>query len=347
MDWTKLLQIRVRDKLKFTLSVFSVVITALLGVFLINYFVFGEKLSLLGFFKLTLPSQDKALFAPEAIFLAVFVLLILWILAIALPPVIYSLFYLVDHFPFFEITKEFIPDDCLNNLIFQGKVEKTGSQGFRITNSDSGVLIKHRYWKNFSTTFKFNFEKLKKSLEVDYIKEKGDLYTQKVHKPLNNYFGFIFRALDLDNYFMVSVGIKDIVDPDVPPNTKGDLSYTRKLLITPHIRVDGKWEVFIPMEYSNRRRARLKENVEHLITIEVKENKLEMIFEEINGDPFIWRLPTNFRTSEPDKKKEIKGEEYSFGDESIIPFRESYGRIGFRAYGEEHVIIKEIKVTRL
>ncbi len=345
MDWSKLLQIKVRDKLRFTLTVSVVIFITLLSLYLVNLFVFHTNP--FDFFKSIFFPNIKNVFVPEAVLVTIFALLVVWVLAIVIPTIYHFCQFVTNYFPFFEKTKKFTPDDCLNNLVFQGKVEKIGLRSFRVTNSDSGALIKFHYWKDFTANFKFNFKELKQSIEVDYIREKDNshLYIKKVHRPSNNYFGFIFRAQDLDNYFMISVGIKDIVEYNKPPNATGKLSYVRKLLITPHIRLNGKWDVFSSQVYPNDRKTSLDVGKDHTIKAKLERNKLELEIVEIKENPFIWELPTNFRSSWPIEKKESRSEEYSFGDESIIHFRESYGMIGFRAYGEEHVIIDELNVT--
>lgn len=362
MDWTKLLQIRVNEKSKFTLSVFFVVFTILLGLYLINYLIFKKDSTPLDFFILIFSSKDKDLFAPEVILVAIFALIVLWVLAVLPPHVLYFLQTITDHFPFFERTKKFVPDDCLNNLIYQGRVDKVGNDAIRITDSGFGVLLKNYYWKDFLAIFIFDFEDLKISTEDIYLpteeaarNSKTDVafVEKKFIKPFNNYIGFIFRALDLDNYFMISIGIKKMVLKNNKRQTKkGEYVYVEKLLITPHIRVDGKWEVFSPKFYPdkdtrNTQRIVLKKG-DNICSYRVRGNHLVL---GINNkeEVFKWNLPSNFRANyiEEDRKQLRDSGGFTFGDSTTISFRNTYGMLGFRAYGEEHVIVKNIKITRL
>lgn len=361
MDWTKLLPIRVHDRPKFTLNVVLAVSTTLINLYLVNYFVFGKNPDPLDYFRSILTAKDKDIFAPEVVLVAIFALIVLWVLAVLLPLTLYFFQTIADHFPFFERTRKFVPEDCLNNLIYQGRVDKVGDDGIRITDSGFGVLWKNYYWKDFLATFIFDFEDLKISTEDIYLPTdqpirngKTDVVfvEKKVIKPLNNYIGFIFRALDLDNYFMVSIGIKQTISKNNKGQTKKEeYVYLEKLVITPHIRVDGKWEVFSPKLYPDdnisTQRVVLKKG-DNTCYCRVQGSYLVL---GINSkeEIFKWNLPTNSRVNyiEEDRKQLKDSSGFTFGNSTTISFRNTYGMIGFRAYGEEHVIVKEINITRL
>lgn len=350
MDWIKWLNLfRIREKLKFTLQIFLIIIVTLSLIWLFNGLAAPKSINIvLEFLRSIFSTDKKGIFVPEVITVLLFTLVVVWILLVVAPLVLrfcQEITALVTKLDCLKTRRIFI-DDCLNALTYQGKVEKTGPRSLSITNSDSGVLIKHHFWKDFSITFNFNLETLKQSAENDYVRSRGDLYEGRIHRPKNNYFGFIFRALDLDNYFMISVGIKDVFNPDTQPR-RGILKYVRQLLITPHARVNGRWDVFSSEPYPDDKKTKLKEDKSHSVTIEVRGNKLELSFKEIMKPPYIWQLPTNFRSNWPSEREKIRGEEYIFGDESVIPFYNSFGKIGFRAYGEEHVIIEDLVVTQI
>lgn len=340
MDWTKVLKIRINDKLKFTIFIVFTIFSSIVVLYLINLLL-NPSLNFTDYLKQGLTNKNNELFAPEAIWIALFGLTIFWIIGVVMP-LATNLLKEISSLLLPKKTK-WVLEDCLNNLIFQGKVVKTGDEGFCLTDSDSGILLKCLYWKDFSVDFKFNFEYLRKTPERDYLKDRSNgTYQEVIHKPGSNYLGILFRAQDLDNYFMISIGIKATLKDDIKDK---QLKYKKKLWLTPHIRLDGQWEVFTPFKYPEKDNLHIDESKPHLVNLTVEGTKLTLRLTEINGFNFKWNLPTHFRGNYGEKKK--SDDKYSYGDDSTIPFRSSFGMLGFRAYGTEHVIVKDIVVTRL
>ncbi len=341
MDLVNLFKRKVYSKLEFTVFTFIITIAVILTLFLVNRLAINQELTLAAFLKEGLQSKEyKNVLASDAIWIAIFGLLILWIISVGIPLLLeilkatYSLFFLCGKQPL-NI------DDCLNNIQFQGKVYKTKDGALGITNSDTGVLFRWKYWQNFEASFKFKFvgeekrKPLKKTFEYASLKnEKTGTYTTVVHKPKSNYLGFLFHAQDLNNYFMISIGLKDEY-----PEEGG--AYSRKLLVTPHIKLDGKWEVHSSYKL-NPNGVNLGDNE---IVCRVRGNKFKL--EKIGKKErigFEWNLPTNFWGP---AKEEERNKEFALGDATRIPFRSTHGMIGFRAYGDEHIIVKNIEITRI
>ncbi len=349
MDWSKLLKFRVSNKPLFTIYVLLIYTATLLLLWLVNRFLLPNETPDVTHInkdfiaELFTNQQDKMLFAPETVLVALFVLLLVWILVVFLPILWNLIQEITDVFSAYEKSRKFFLDDCLNNLTFQGRVEKISKRGFRITSSDSGALIKYYYWKNFSIDFVFNFEKFKTSVEFGYTRKRRESNVAEKIEYLtnNNWFGFVFRALDLNNYFMIAIGIKDLNGSNAVSGQK------KQLWIVPHVRVDGNWDILTHEIYPMNAETAFNEKKPHEVNILVNKNKLELSFKEIGEKPFVWNLPSNYRANWPVKEKEIIGEKYGFGDESIIRFRDTYGMIGFRCYGDENVIISNIEVTQL
>lgn len=330
MDLQKIIRFKTSSKTAFTISVFSVLSITVSTLILTNAFIFNKNVVLLlswdslrNIFGLKV---DK-FWAPEPISLFLFGLLVLWTFVVLMPLIFFNIKQLASHSPWSKIIN-LIPKGALQNLIFQGNISVENDVVLRVTNADRGVLFKNIWWKDFKTTFKFNFEGFKSSIE-DW--GQGEIYTN------NNYFGFLFRAQDLDNYFMVQIGTKRILEQKTSKNKQQN--FKEHLLIRPHIRFDGNWEGL------NEVSAQVKTFDENAF------NSLQCIVRgivvtvDLNNGEFIytWNLPTNFRAGE-EKKEEMFS---FFGDSSKIIFREEFGMVGFRAYGDERVLIKNIKVYQL
>ncbi|MBI4225642.1 hypothetical protein HY612_00850 [Candidatus Roizmanbacteria bacterium] len=322
------LKFRNYSKLKFTFQVFIIIttitVTLLLVNFLYNKIIYLPKLDFFEFLqKIIIRDSGLHIWLPDSILVVLFGVYVLWILTVILPLFYFCIQTLASWSPFSkEVT--FITRENLNNLTYMGKVHEFGTKGFRITNSE-GVLLKHLYCRNFIATINFDFQGLKPAYEPVIIKKKIDnvltdaLQTEVVNSE-DNYVGFLFRALDLNNYFMLSIGIKQKVKI-----IKNKREYRKKLLITPHIRVDGQWQIFPADEFPKEDFAVqeiVKEKGRNEIVFKVKSNTVVV---DINGEYEIykWNLPTNFikNYGDSDSEKSIESRKYAFGDTSIIPFR--------------------------
>lgn len=332
------LRFRPPDRLELTLRICSFIILTLTLIYLICSFIAGYWLDFnLSTVRYILRS------APELIFVAIFVGLLL-LLTILLSYFCDILRWIKTPYSF-----TFEPEDCLNNIEFQGKIQNR-DKGFAITSSGSGMLFKH-YWRDFEVKLKFRFEgEGKTALKTSYEKTK----LQDEYITANNFLGFIFRARDFDNYFMLSMGTKKFIER-VKCVSKENLVKREYLLITPHIRVGGAWDVFTENKFSLPVRNFSVAGDNNLI-IRVERSILKLWIEKLNeqknkkgkkvmGVPFFtWHLPTHYLVNWG-REKEI--DSHSPGDSSKIPFRNSIGRIGFRAYGDEKFLIRNITIKKL
>lgn len=314
MDLQKIISFKTSSKRAITIQIFLVLFSTVLALILINL--------LLNIF---LPNRHEV-WAPEALYLFLFGLLVIWIFVVFVPAIFFEIKQFTSLSPWSKIVN-LIPNANLKNLIFQGSISVENDVILRVTNADRGVLFKNIWWKDFQTRLKFNFGGLKSSIK-DW--GNGNMNTY------NNYFGFVFRAKDLDNYFMFQVGIKMI-----PKQRLGDdyqQAEENYLLVRPHIRFKGEWEGFKEV------RAPLNGfdvNIFNSLSCTVKGNMATLDF---NGGRVVlnWHLPTNFGTVVKEKNNE-----FTFGDTSLITFRNEFGMVGFRAYGDEKVLIKDIEVHQL
>jgi len=165
----------------------------------------------------------------------------------------------------------------------------------RINSSRAGCILKKYVWKNFEMKFKLQF----------------------CH-PLAENLGIIFRAQDLENYFMVEI-IKD---------------GSNKLLVKPHIRYQGMWEYI-------KEETIINENAPDSFQIILTVKDLEVNLSIDSNNNFNWTLPThvdiNLIESGIREKKIVRENEVEQGFGAPInflpniDFRDSYGMIGFRA----------------
>lgn len=350
MDWVKFLRTKIYDKIYFLRYVFFLICLILTLLILINVFIYKKDPSNLIEINFVLNNirdlfrNDSSLWAPEPILITLFTLLVFWVFIFL--ELIFRCTWKYFNSPSVWKLKDDFNFECLNELEIQGKID-TVNKSLRLTNSASGLLLKYKFWKDFEIKFKFNFEKLKidKSPEVNWIKLEGQ-EMQILHKPRNNFFGLLFRARDLNNYFMISIGIKQIIKEEQSKNTLAKNPYDLKMLITPHIKVDGNWEVFESDEFDP-----LDVNIEkdNQVTCRLEGNILTLNIGKAVKN-YQWILPSKFRMNwigEPTGMVDSNKRESVIGDPSTITFRGSYGMIGFRAYGKEHVIISKIIITKL
>ncbi len=134
--------------------------------------------------------------------------------------------------------------------------------------------------------------------------------------------GIIFRAKKLSDYLMVQIHNKD-----------------DKKQINPHIRMEGVWEL---VEGGPKLNIELEKNIFYDVHLRVFNQRVELF---INDDKQLdWFLPTNSDIAL--KEHEAKTDR----ENAIVPkidFRKKYGRVGFRAYGNEGAIIKDLSIKRL
>jgi hypothetical protein len=293
----------------------------------------------------TLAIFNSYLSAPKEIWILVGI--VLWlIIFITIKPIIKFLWHWLFSISPWSRTIEFnaAPTVDLNNILFQGKLKILDDSVIHLTNSHSGFVFKNLWWKNFKASFKFKFDNLEISA-VNWLNldKKPDEKDEIIIIPQKfNNLGFIFRAQNLEDYFMIIIGVqrskKEFEDKKVTPD-KDELP----VVITPHIRLGGKWEIFggEPLEGAT---IKIKEFNSVKITVV---NALAIV--EINDKLYTWNLPTNFErgTAEIEKAR-VDTEKITQGVNSTrIPFRTSFGMIGFRASGAEKFQLKNIKIKRL
>ena len=213
---------------------------------------------------------------------------------------------------------KFSSQDWPCEWIFNGKTEPFSISELHIKSSRAGCLLKNYFWKNLKITFEMKFE-------------------TSTFRPMKN-IGLLFRAKDLDNYFMLEV---------FQDNKFGEDENKRPILksgIKPHVRYAGGWEMMDIEGYDFDFSDFVK------VKLEVKEGTVYLYYKD--NLIFDWILPTHVDINHLEAGVKLNNTTESIGKEvpkivQEIPFKESYGMIGFRAHPGQGAIIRGLKVKPL
>ena len=203
-------------------------------------------------------------------------------------------------------------NDFPDKWVFHGGVVAEANPSRLIVKmSNSGCLLKEYLWKDFEMKFDMKFL-------ADVSNESG----------LVRSLGVIFRAENLDSYFMLEIII-----------------HNGKLYLKPHVRLRGNWEI---IDLQEKGSMGTKDFIRIKITVTDQVCKIY-----INDNKFYeWILPKGVDTyrdvasgnSEPSVDKE------RVGTSKIVPeikFRDKHGMIGFRAYPQQGAIIQNLRVKSI
>lgn len=252
--------------------------------------------------------------SPETIRIAIFFLLLISLVHLTKDS------FLLVHI-YFSRDKTYILNnkDWPSKWMFNGKTELKDNSYLMIKSSRAGCLLKNHYWKDFRMSFEMRF------LNKD---EVVDDYQKRV--------GLIFRASDLDNYFMLEIGkaVENGIDSSIKP----------------HVRFKGGWDI----PHAEKSTETFDFSSFEKVTLEVKDNLVELLYK--NTPVFSWILPTHVDVNHIESG--VRDEDRSNSDKNItikafsghvqdIPFRLGYGLVGFRAYMKHGAMIRGLKVEPL
>lgn len=205
-------------------------------------------------------------------------------------------------------TYKFRSQDWPSEWIFNGKTEPNSVSELFVKSSRAGCLLENYIWKNFKMTF-----------EMKFLKNQPE-----------KHIGLVFRAVDLDNYFMLEI----FQNSPHYNNTSG---------LKPHVRYRGGWELMDPEE---KQIFNFSDFVK--IVLETKDNTVYLYYQSqlIYG----WILPTHVDVNHIEAGVNIQGQEQDGKTKGIvqeIPFRLGYGMLGFRAHPRQGAIIRGLKIEPL
>ncbi|PIY94997.1 MAG: hypothetical protein COY68_00605 [Candidatus Levybacteria bacterium CG_4_10_14_0_8_um_filter_35_23] len=221
--------------------------------------------------------------------------------------------------------------DWPSKWVFHGKSEIVNNDYLFIKSSRAGCLLKNYYWKNFRMSFEMKFS-------------PDNFRNQKL-------ISLIFRAEDLDNYFMIEIGENaehyEKVELNVEKN-KEEMINIFVSSIKPHVRYMGGWEIMAVEEM--KKPFDFSEFIE--VSLEVKEDTVYLFYKK--DLVFSWILPKYVDVNHiesgvrdnREKEKVVMGGAF-VGHVQKIPFRLAHGMIGFRAHVRHGAIIRNLKVEPL
>lgn len=216
---------------------------------------------------------------------------------------------------FYHLTEQ----SWYKDWIYNGKVKfLQNPERLRINSSRAGCLLNRYFWKNFKMDFQMHF-----------------FYTKEIPWNSQHYeknIGIIFRAKDLENYFLVEIIRSD----------------GNKLYIKPHVRYQGMWDVMSEEEINYLQSG--AEIPEWLtVSLEVFENRVNLYFE--NFGKYQLHLPTHIDINHiesgvrENQNKATKSEQEFAAKITNLPeidFRTTYGMVGFRAHLYQGADIKNL-----
>lgn len=210
---------------------------------------------------------------------------------------------------------------------FQGNVQVL-DEGISVTNTPSGCLIKNNYWdtrvwEDFSASLKVNFEKYI-GLENDYFQNNISYLLKAKKVEFRKVIGVIFRAQNLDDHFMLGVMVEE-----------------NSLIFRPHVRVAGNLD--IPLRNSAGSTFKTAKSISSVqLKILVRQNELKVFLNQ--GKKWVycyyWLLPSFYK---------INLSETQQSDSDIVTrkiyFKNLPGMFGFRNYGNELALVKDLKIN--
>lgn len=222
-----------------------------------------------------------------------------------------------------------------NNWIIQGSPILLKG-GLAFTNSNSGCLIKSgsygifsknlKKWKNFQANIKLDFIPISHTVNEQILKKETEKEKVIVWKQKSEEFrqvlGIVFRAQTLEDYFMIEVWKVGSI-----------------LSFRPHIRMSGNWDA--PVYNAPFKIVTKKSN----ITINLKAENNVVYISAGNTKVLEWALPKEFEANLLQHPQQL--EDLKKGVTGTIPFRNKVGMFGFRNYGNEIAIIKDLEIKPL
>lgn len=207
--------------------------------------------------------------------------------------------------------------------IFNGKTKLLlDPLRLKINSSRAGCLYNGRLWKNFKMEFQMHF-----------------LNDNNFIQTYNQNIGIIFRAKDLENYFMFEVLIRE-----------------NNVWLKPHIRYQGMWEAMsedriLPLGQNEPKW--IKEREWFRVKLVIKGNVVSLIMTDMSE--YQWSLPThidiNHIESGVKEKQSVSADKEEFGakitDLPRIDFKDSFGMLGFRAHLYQGAEIKKLTIKAI
>lgn len=208
--------------------------------------------------------------------------------------------------------------------ITQGNVF-IGDDGLIVTDTHSGILLRPkllwmgRVWKDLEAKFKVDLKEQRSWNTSDDNEEKDWL-------PIENKFrqilGIIFRAQSLDDYYMFEIW-----------------KVGKNIVLKPHVRISGDW--YAPIYNSPIIYSISKDQSVFDFKLELK-GRITKLFIKNSRKPLVFVLSSEYEISLDRKTGDLRD-----GTVRDIPFKDRAGMFGFRNYGNEAAVVKNLTIKPL
>lgn len=233
-------------------------------------------------------------------------------------------------FLFYKLNAKKWPSEWLlqGGIRMDTSQNNNSSPALVVSYSNSGSLLKDSFlslpkrWKNFEMSFDLYFP---------YLTVGED------NKQETRALGIIFRAQDLENYYMIQL--------------RAWCKNSCNVLLKPHVRILGNWEVFDIKEEDLLALTKF-DSVTDPLHVTLRVNGLFAdVYIRAHGDSediniYRWALPSNTEVN----TVQHPGNNNDPSNSGFVPkisFRECYGMVGFRAYPGEISIIRNLKIISI
>jgi len=283
------------DPFRYINAIFAAVLSIILAYFVFFYF---HKLAL-SFFPFLRPDSKYMPISWPVLKLFVWVIIFLFVKR--------WIDLLIEFFFKRGSNYEFSFQDWPQKWIFQGgnKVVDENPPRLVIEQSNSGCLLSKYVWRDFEMNFEMRSA---------------------------NLFGILFRAQNLESYFMLQMQCNPI------------------LKIAPHVRIFGNWDVIEANEIFPR--MGIDSNQFYRVRLRVQEGTAKIYIEE--RLVYTWILPTHAElllrqhgNASDQNPGQPQVELTELGNVPKVLFRNKFGMVGFRAFWREKADIKNLQIKSL
>lgn len=223
-----------------------------------------------------------------------------------------------------DFTKSNAPEKISREWTTQGNVYF--ENGLNVTDTHSGILIKPRFlwlgriWFNFEAIMEVNFQNMT-ALDTVRNKQNGEWVRYEDNK-IRQLLGVIVRAQSLDDYYMLEIWK---IDKDI--------------VLKPHVRISGVWRAPI---YTSPIAHKLSKDQSLVKLRLILKDRIASLYIDDDNNPLVWVLPSQYEIDLGKRNIYLKD-----GFVREISFNNRAGMFGFRNYGNELAIVKNLKIKSL
>lgn len=223
-----------------------------------------------------------------------------------------------------DFTKNDTPKKISREWITQGNVYF--ENGLNVTDTHSGILIKPKFlwlgriWLDFEAIMEVNFQNMT-ALDTVYNEQKME-WVRFENNKMRQLLGVVMRAQSFDDYYMLEIWK---IDKDI--------------VLKPHVRISGVWRAPI---YTSPIAYKLSKDQSLVRLRLVLKDRIARLYIGDDKNPLVWVLPSEYEIDPGKQNIDLKD-----GFVREIPFNDRAGMFGFRNYGNELAVVKNLKIKSL